>query len=167
MKNWVIGKSSIVAGQLWHCPGGGSVVIPHCCQMGVFHHLAFTETPRRKDTASLPPPPQHCGLYWYRDGEAVLTAGKSCEPLIPMYLFLTLTQQGENRASHYSHVRVEVLPPLTSQKGRVLLWVAITSSAPCSSSSSDTLIGRKLGHCAIAWGWRSPGSLLKLCWESW
>ena len=90
MKTWVIGKSSIVAGQLWHYPGGGNVVIPHSCQMGVFHHLAFTDTPRRKDTALLPHPPAPCGLYWYRDGEAVLTAGKSCEPLIPIYPFLTL-----------------------------------------------------------------------------
>lgn len=52
-------------------------------------------------------PASHVASTDTRVGKAVLsTAGRSSESMIPIHLPLTLTQQGENWASHDSQVRV-------------------------------------------------------------
>lgn len=164
--DWVIFKSSIWAGRLWHCPGRGNVAIPHYCQVGMFHHLAFIDTLRRKDALLLLPMWSLLIQGW----------GGSLPYRWEVMKALNSYSTSSDTNSARRELGISLLPcqSVSPASAHGLHWhhrgvgcyfgVGIKFPAPCYSSFSDTLMGRELGHFVILWGWWSRGSLLSLCW---
>lgn len=132
MTTWVIGKSPILAGRLWHYPGGGNVVITSFLPDGSVSPL---------------------GLHWYpKEERCSVTAphlvvstdtGMARQSLLlgshasPWFLFIPFWQwSSKERIGHLITPMSECKSCLHWRHRRVGCYfgVAVTPSAPCYSS---------------------------------